>query len=165
MEVEISLGKEDIKKYFEYMFTENRSGKKKVMQFRIIFFIISVITGIISIFLIFEILNGYTDFFQIIFSLVLIVSFCILLYHSIFFNKYLKMMIRSFERSNKYKMKFGRNLGDSKLILKEEGLISFKDSFELKIKWNGIKQIVEVQEYIYLFINEEDAIIIPKRSF
>ncbi len=59
----------------------------------------------------------------------------------------------------------GDNTGSVSLTLSPDQVRIKTDSGEAVYKWSKINKIVETEDYIYLFITNIFAIIIPKRSF
>ncbi|GMT50207.1 MAG: hypothetical protein IEMM0008_1746 [bacterium] len=59
----------------------------------------------------------------------------------------------------------GDNTDSVSLTLSPDKVIVKADSGEAMYKWSKINKIVETEDYIYLFITNIFAMIIPKRSF
>lgn len=75
-----------------------------------------------------------------------------------------RMMNRTLDKARKM-MEEGDNsgiVGHHKLILDDDGIMDIGPDCESKIKWNGIKKIVETEGYYFLYNTALSAIIIPK---
>jgi hypothetical protein len=54
---------------------------------------------------------------------------------------------------------------DNKLTLSETSILSESGIGRSEIKWSGIKKIKQSKRYILLYISDQAALIVPKRSF
>ena len=59
----------------------------------------------------------------------------------------------------------GDNTGSVSLTLSSDNIVVKADSGEAVYQWSQVDKIVDTEDYIYLFITNILAIIIPKRSF
>ena len=62
-------------------------------------------------------------------------------------------------------MKDGTILGERRYILKENELTCEKENASSTIKWSAIKSIEVGSKAIYLFVDRNQAFIIPRRIF
>ena len=56
-------------------------------------------------------------------------------------------------------------LGKRSLSLTEEGILEISESRESKSKWDAVENLVETQEYIFIYISSIMAYVIPSRAF
>lgn len=56
-------------------------------------------------------------------------------------------------------------LGPKTYVLEENGFREISENSEAFIKWNGIKNIEEVKDYYFIYVDNVAGYIIPKRDF
>ena len=59
----------------------------------------------------------------------------------------------------------GSILGPKTYVLEENGFKEISENSETLIKWSGIKNIEEVKDYYFIYVDNISAYIIPKRDF
>lgn len=73
-----------------------------------------------------------------------------------------------------YKRQFLRNLNsivseggvkDNILTLDEKGIVHEDENILLKLKWNGVQKVSIIDKYIFIFIDELRAIVLPNDAF
>ena len=55
-------------------------------------------------------------------------------------------------------------LGKQTLIFTDDGITQITNEAKYEIKWDGIKQLVEIEDYYFLYNTAISAIIIPKKK-
>jgi len=141
-EIETDLTSEDYATYNKHLF--NKGKLKKYILF-------SVIMSLVLPYII-------TDYKQPRLS-EFIISFIV--FNSIFIG-YLYYRLG---KTKNIPMRDGTTLGKRKYILQDNEFICEKANAESKIKWSGIKSMDVTSKAIYLFVDTNQAFIIPKRSF
>ena len=73
-----------------------------------------------------------------------------------------------------HKRQFLRNLSsivshggvkDNILTLDEKGIVHEDENILLKLKWNGVQKVSIIDKYIFIFIDELRAIVLPNDAF
>jgi Ca2+/Na+ antiporter len=80
---------------------------------------------------------------------------------------YPKLFYRHVRKNVQKMFKEGKNealLGEHTMILMEEGFVESNSTGESKVKWSGIQEVKEDEEYLYLYNSAVSAYIIPKRN-
>lgn len=69
------------------------------------------------------------------------------------------------EKIKKLPSKDGSILGIRTIIIEQDGLREVAPSNESFVKWDGIKKMVDMEDYIYIFVDNIAAYVIPTRYF
>lgn len=146
MELKIDLNRKDFLEFNKYVLFRSRLKRT---------FIISTIFILLSIL----ILNFNKPLDLILIGIELII-FCIAWSILLFILYQL-----NFQRIKKLPDTNGSILGQKTYILQDDGLKEITETSETLTKWNGIKKIIETEEYIYVFVDKIAAYVIPKRYF
>lgn len=80
---------------------------------------------------------------------------------------YPKLFYRHVRKNVQKMFKEGKNealLGEHTMILMDEGFVESNSSGESKVKWSGIQEVKEDEEFLYLYNSAVGAYIIPKRD-
>ena len=83
----------------------------------------------------------------------------------VFYPRHLKSQVK--KRISKM-VDEGKNvgfLGNSKLILTEEGITLITEARESKTSWKAVESICETEKHIFIFISAVEAYIVPNRIF
>lgn len=91
--------------------------------------------------------------------------FDVLLVAIIFGVIYLLLGYLLMNRTGRLPSEDGSILGDKKFIIEEEGLIEESKTNRNIQKWIGIKAIEENENYLFIFVDNVAAYILPKRYF
>lgn len=69
------------------------------------------------------------------------------------------------EKVKRMPSKDGSILGKKTFIIEDNGLREITPSNETLVKWNGIEKLIEMDDYIFVFIDKIAAYVIPTRYF
>ncbi|MBK6642963.1 MAG: YcxB family protein [Bacteroidetes bacterium] len=75
------------------------------------------------------------------------------------------LMYNRLRKTKNIPMEGGPTLGERKYILSDSEFICENELVSSKIKWDGIKSVDITKKAIYLFVDTNQAYIVPKRTF
>lgn len=154
MKIKYEIVKDDYLKFNMYHINNSKKSKKEMMLHRIF-----VPIGIAGLAFAFNILT------QMPLMIGIPLFFGAAILWAIFFPKYYKQNAMK----NVSKMLgdgiHSNSISKYTLTVKEEGLLVSSQAGQNVQRWNEIKKFVETDEYIFIYVTESMANVIPKRCF
>ncbi len=162
IEIDTNITEEDLIQFnmFHHNNTPNIKLLTKLTQFGLLIFAI-IITIIM---LIMAYLDNRMDFFSetktiLIFFLMYIISIFVILIMQPYLKWYYSKRVKKMLKESKTR------LIPSKIIVAEEFIIDKDEDREQKFSWKSIERIEIAENYIYVYVYQIMALIIPNNSF
>lgn len=146
MRIEVELNRQDFLEFNKRFFLNKRF--KRSYYIAAIFILIWIVIGNFNIPL---------DISNIFFEFVLFSAIWLILIYG-----FQKMQI---EKVKRMPSKDGSILGKKTFIIEDNGLREITPTNETLVKWDGIEKLIEMEDYIYVFIDKIAAYVIPTRYF
>jgi hypothetical protein len=167
MEIEYDLTTDDLINYQRYDLQNSRLWRKRRRYGEAIVPLIIFAMGVINLIAYwgFDQPDVSSDILFVVTSTLVTAVIWHYIYKSHWYQQYIQ---RAYSKRFLAYYREGRNktlLGAHRLIIFKEGFTGISDGVESKAQWDIVEKIIQISDYVFIYIGTSMAIIVPRRAF